>query len=355
MADDKSQAGVEEALFGKTDDGAEVKIYTLTNKNGMKMKIINFGCIVTELHVPDKNGKFADVALGFDDLKGYLGGHPYFGAIVGRVGNRIAKGKFTLDGKEFTLAINNKPNTLHGGNKGFDKKVWTDVSFIKGKPAISMSYVSADGEEGYPGRLIVTVIHRLTDENALEIEYHAKTDKSTPVNLTHHGYFNLAGHGSGDILSHELWLAAEKYTPTDETLIPTGKIDPVKGTPFDFTELTPIGKRIEELKGEPGGYDLNYVLKPGKGAKLAAKVVEPKSGRVMEVFTTEPGIQFYTGNFLDGSNKGKGGAVYKKHAGFCLEAQHYPDSVNHKEFPTVILKPGDEYTQTTIYKFSVLK
>ena len=338
--------------FGKTEDGQEVDRYVLTNANGVKAKIITYGGIITELWVPDKSGKLGDVVLGHDRLQGYLAGHPYFGAIVGRVANRIAKGKFTLDGKEYTLAVNNGPNALHGGKKGFDKVVWKAAAGKKGlEPSLTLTYTSKDGEEGYPGIVEATVTYTLTNKNELRIDYTATTDKATPINLTNHSYFNLAGQGAGDILNHEIMIAADKYTPTDDTLIPTGKIEPVAGTPFDFTKSTPIGKHIGDIKGDPGGYDLNYVLRDGKGLKLAARVYEPTSGRVMEVRTTEPGIQFYSGNFLDGKDKGKGGAVYKKHAGFCLEAQHFPDSVNQKDFPSMILQPGKTYAQTTVYAF----
>jgi aldose 1-epimerase len=336
------------------DPDKAVYEFVMTNKNGMKMKVITYGGIITELWVPDKDGKLGDVVLGHDTLKSYLAGHPYFGAITGRVANRIAKGKFTLDGKDYALAVNNGPNSLHGGKVGFDKVIWKAKSDVSknGEPRVSLNYVSKDGEEGYPGALDVTVTYTLTNKNELRITYLAATDKATPVNLTNHSYFNLAGHDQGDILSHELEIFADNYTPTDDTLIPTGKIEPVKGTPFDFTKPTAMGKHIGELKGDPNGYDLNYVLRDGKGLKLAARVHEPKSGRVMEVRTTEPGVQFYTGNFLDGKDKGKGGAVYKKHAAFCLETQHFPDSVNQRNFPSVILKPGETYSQTTVYSFA---
>jgi aldose 1-epimerase len=351
----EAKAGVQKMAFGKTSDGAAIDLYVLTNNKGMTAKVMTYGTILTELDVPDKTGKAVDVVLGFDNLKGYLDGHPFFGANAGRVANRIAKGKFTLDGKQYTLAINNPPNTLHGGNKGFDKVVWkAEIVPAKDGQAVKFTYTSPDGEEGYPGTLNASVTYTLTDANELRLDYSATTDKATPVNLAHHSYFNLAGAGAGDILGHEVTFNAEKYTPTDQTLIPTGKIESVKGTPLDFTTPTTIGKRIGELKGAPGGYDHNFVLNggDGKGPHLAAKVREAKSGRVLEVFTTEPGLQFYTGNFLDGTLKGKGGVLYKKHYGFCLEAQHFPDSVNHPEFPSTILKPGQTYSQTTIYKFS---
>jgi aldose 1-epimerase len=352
----QAKAGIEKSPFGKTPDGQDVDLYVLTNANGMKVKIITYGGIITEIWAPDKNGKLADVVLGHDNLKGYLDGHPYFGAIVGRVANRVAKGKFTLDGKEYSLAVNNGPNSLHGGKKGFDKVVWKvkQSKQDEGKPVLDLEYVSKDGEEGYPGELKVNVRYELTDANQLTIGYSATTDKATPVNLTNHSYFNLAGHDAGDILGQELQINADKYTPTDDTLIPTGKIEPVKGTPFDFIKPAKIGAHIKELKGEPGGYDLNYVLN-GENLKQAAKVVEPASGRTLTVFTTEPGIQFYTGNFLDGKDKGKGGAVYRKHAAFCLEAQDFPDAVNQPNFPSPILKPGATYRQSTIYAFGTVK
>jgi aldose 1-epimerase len=341
--------------FGKTKDGTAVDLYILTNRRGMKAKVMTYGAILTELYAPDRDGKMADVVLGFSNLKGYLQGHPYFGATVGRVANRIAKGRFTLKGKEYRLKINNGPNALHGGLKGFDKVVWSAKPLKeKNGAGVRFTYRSPDGEESYPGNLTATVTYTLTNKNELKIDYTATTDQDTPVNLTNHSYFNLAGAKSGkDILGHVLMLAADRYTPTDRTLIPTGKIKPVKGTPLDFTKPTAIGARIGKLKGDPGGYDHNMVLRrKGKGLELAARVTEPNSGRVMEMYTTEPGVQFYTGNFLDGKVKGKGGVAYQKHFGFCLEAQHYPDSVNHPEFPSIILKPGKTYRQTTVYKFS---
>jgi aldose 1-epimerase len=348
--------GVTKSDFGQTADGTKIDLYTLTNANGMVVKIITYGGIITEFHVPDKNGKMADVVLGFDDLKGYLGTHPYFGAIAGRVANRIAKGRFTLDGKEYKLATNNGPNALHGGEKGFDKRVW------KGSPTgsdVLMIYRSPDGEEGYPGNLETQVVYHLTDANELQISYRAQTDKATPINLTNHSYFNLAGQGSGDVLGHVMMINADQYTPVDDTLIPTGQIAPVKGTPLDFTTPTPIGARIKQVGGNPAGYDHNFVLRQPRGdlmnPALAARVTEPKTGRVMEVLTTEPGVQFYTGNFLDGTVKGKGGAVYKQYNGFCLETQHFPDSINHPNFPNTVLKPGETYRSTTIYRFLTAK
>jgi aldose 1-epimerase len=348
-----SQRSVERMDFGKTADGTPVELYVLTNGK-MTAKVMTYGAILTELLVPDRNGKIGDVVLGFDNLASYLAGHPHFGATTGRVANRVAKGTFTLDGKEYKLAINNGPNSLHGGLKGFDKKVWRaeDTSGPAGS-AVKLSYTSPDGEEGYPGNLTATVTYTVTADQALKIEYTAVTDKATPVNLTNHTYFNLGGPEMGDILGHELTLLAEEFTPADETLIPTGKLAPVKGTPLDFTTPTPIGARFGQLTGDPLGYDHNYVLHgDGKTPALGARVYDAGSGRVLEMYTTEPGVQLYTANFLDGKLKGKGGVVYKKHHAFCLEAQHFPDSVNHENFPSTILKPGEKYTQTTIYKFS---
>lgn len=343
-----------EEAFGKLEDGTRVTAYTLINKNGMSAKIIDYGGIVTELHVPDAKGNFADVALGFDSMEGYLKGSPYFGTIVGRVANRVAKGTFTLYGKTYKLAVNNGPNALHGGLKGFDKVMWTAKPQLTGLgPALTLNFASKDGEEGYPGTLQAQVTYTLTVDNALRIDYQATTDKATPVNLTNHSYFNLAGHDSGTILNQILELKADKYTPADETLIPTGKIEPVTGTPFDFTKPTAMGARIKELTGKPQGYDLNMVHSMTKSdqPELVAKVTDPKSGRTMEMLTTQPGVQFYTGNFLDSTNKGKGGHVYNQYEGFCLEAQFFPDSPNQKEFPSIILNPGETYTQTTIYRF----
>jgi aldose 1-epimerase len=357
-ADGKAKAGIEKSDFGKTSEGTAVDLYTLTNANGMKVKIITYGGIITELWIPDRDGKFDDVVLGFDNLKGYLDGHPYFGAIVGRVGNRIAKGKFTLDGKEYTLATNNGPNHLHGGKVGFDKKIWkAEPVESKTGPTVKLSCDSADGEEGYPGKLRALVFYTLTDKNEFYISYSATTDKVSPVNLTNHSYFNLAGPKTGSILDHELRLFADNYTPTDDTLIPTGEIKKVKGTPLDFTKPEKIGARIGDLKGDPGGYDHNFVInEPDEADKKfpapAARVYEPKTGRVMSILTTEPGVQFYTSNFLDGSIKGKGEVAYKKHQALCLETQHYPDSVNHPKFPSTILKPGETLRSTTIYRFS---
>jgi len=332
-----------------TVDGRDVSLYTLANGT-VTVKITNYGGIVTELWTPDKEGMVKDIVLGFDSLGGYLTRHPYFGCVVGRYANRIAKGKFTLDGVEYTLAVNNGPNHLHGGIKGFDRAVWEDEP-VSGKDSVSLklSYLSKDGEEGYPGNLRVTVEYTLKKTNELSVSYEAKTDKPTVVNLTQHSYFNLAGAGSGNILGHLMMINADRYTPVDSTLIPIGELRSVRGTPMDFRSPMTIGSRIKDV---PGGYDHNYVLgRVGKDLALAARVVEPGSGRAVEVWTTEPGVQFYTGNFLDGSVVGKRGMPYQKHFGFCLETQHFPDSPNHPDFPTVVLRPGEEYSQHTVYKF----
>ena len=351
----------EQETYGKTPGGAVVTRHTLVNRNGVAMKCIDYGAIITELHVPDKDGKKADVVLGFDKLDDYLKGHPYFGTNAGRSANRIARGKFSLDGKEYALATNNGANHLHGGKEGFDKKLWRAEPFLAaGGPAVKFNYVSKDMEEGYPGNLSVTVTYTLTDANEVVVEYRATTDKPTLCNLAHHSYFNLAGAGSGDILGHEVQILAKNYTPADDTLIPTGKIVPVAGTPFDFTTPKPIGKDLKAAGGDPVGYDLNYVLDKGTTATpgLAARVRDPKTGRVLEVLSTEPGLQFYSGNFLDGTNVGKGGAAYKQHTGFCMEPQKFPDSVNKPEWKdksNPVLRPGETYKQTTVYRFSAGK
>ena len=343
-------------LFGKTADGKPVDIYTLTNTKGMEARIMTYGGIIVSLKTPDRNGKFADVELGFDSLDPYLKGHPFFGALVGRYGNRIAKGKFKVSGKEYNLLVNNGENHLHGGALGFDKKVWTAKS---GKSTegqtLELKYTSADMEEGYPGKLDVTVVYTLTNDNALKIDYTAKTDKATHVNLTNHSYFNLAGAGNGDILGHEMMINAYQATKVDKGLIPTGEIVNIKGTALDFTAPTVIGTRIDSSEEQMVwgfGYDHNYVINGGgKSLMLAARVHEPASGRVMEVLTTEPGVQFYTGNHL-AVPAGKGGKPYPKRSGFCLETQHYPDTPNRPEFPTTLLKPSQTYHTTTVYKFS---
>jgi aldose 1-epimerase len=346
------QMNANKESFGKTPDGKQVDLYTLTNTSGIRARITNFGAILVSLEVPDRNGNLADITLGFDKLDGYLGEHPYFGAIVGRYANRIGKATFKLDGVEYKLAANNGENHLHGGIKGFDKKVWRleDIGDTSEGAMVKLSYISEDGEEGYPGNLACSVIYTLTEDDKLKISYEAETDKKTVVNLTNHSYFNLAGQGSGDILGHVLTINADKYTVVDEGLIPTGENRNVKDTPMDFTTPMTIGSRIGQVEG---GYDHNYVLKSGGGKlALAVTVSEPTSGRIMEIRTDQPGVQFYTGNFLDGSITGKAGKVYKKHYGFCLETQHFPDSPNKPDFPSVVLRPGQKYTTETVYKFS---
>lgn len=351
-AKNKKKGSVKKEAFGKTEDGKKVDAYILTNKNGLKAKIITYGAMLTEMHVPDKNGKLGDVVLGHDKLEDYLDGHSYLGVTTGRVANRIAKGKFTLDGKEYTLAKNNDPNHLHGGNIGIDKKVWSArVVRSKNGQAVAFSHTSPNGDEGYPGALKMKVTYTLTDNDELQIDYLATTDKATPVNLTNHAYWNLAGKGT--ILDHVLHLNADHYTPVDNTGIPTGEILKVDDV-MSFLKPTKIGSRIAKLTGDPGGYDHNYCLNKTEFGKLslAARVEDSWSGRVLEIFTTEPGIQFYTGNYLDGSEVGKGGWKYKFRNAFCLETQHYPDSINQPQFPSTVLRPKEKYTQTTIHKFS---
>jgi aldose 1-epimerase len=344
--------------YGKTAAGHPVDLYTLTNQHGMEVAITNYGGTVVSVKVPDRNGKIADVVLGFDDIAGYEKGTSYFGAIIGRYGNRIAHGKFSLGGSTYNIPKNDGDNTLHGGIQGFNKRIWTakDVSG-SGAQALELTYLSKDGEEGFPGNLSCRVVYTLTNNNELKIEYGATTDKETVVNLTNHSYFNLAGEGSSDILRHEVMIAADRFTPVDATLIPTGELRKVKGTPFDFTQSTAVGARInsddEQLKlGK--GYDHNWVLNSGGSAKLAlaARVYESQSGRVLEVWTTEPGVQFYTGNFLNSTVHGKGGKVYDHRYALCLETQHFPDSPNHPDFPSTVLKPGQHYHSATTYKFS---
>jgi aldose 1-epimerase len=348
--------------FGKSPDGQPVDLFVLTNKGGAEVSITNYGGAVVSVKVPDRNGKLADVVLGYDTLDGYVNDKAYFGATVGRYGNRIAHAQFVLDGKTYTLAKNNGDNSLHGGIKGFNKAVWTAKTLsAKDGQSLELSYLSKDGEEGFPGNLKVSVVYTLKDSNALSIAYSATTDKKTVLNLTNHSYFNLAGEGSGDILGHLLMIQADKFTPVDASLIPTGELRDVAGTPFDFRKSTAIGARInqddEQLK-LGSGYDHNFVLRavPESLEFLgAARVVEPTSGRVLEVFTTEPGVQFYTGNFLDGKTPGKGGHTYPRRSAFCLETQHFPDSPNQPKFPSVVLNPGERYHSVTTYKFSVEK
>jgi aldose 1-epimerase len=349
--------GMKKSSFGKTKDGQAVDLFTLANANGMEVAITNYGGTIISIKVPDRQGTLADVVLGFDNFDGYLTEEPYFGALIGRFGNRIAKGRFTLNGHEYRLPKNNGENALHGGLKGFDKQVWkAKENPSKDAPALELSYLSKDGEEGYPGTLTVTAVYTLTPKNELKIDYSAKTDKDTVINFTNHSYFNLAGEGNGDALSHVLLMDADRFTPVDATLIPTGELKSVEGTPFDFRKPTAIGARIdkndEQLKFGKG-YDHNFVLnRKGAGLSLAARVVEPSSGRVLEVLTTEPGLQFYTGNFLDGTIRGKSGHVYGRRCAFTMETQHYPDSPNQPKFPTTVLKAGQRYRSTTVFQFS---
>lgn len=338
----------------------QLKTFSLRNSNGIKMTVTNFGGKIMSLWVPDKNGTLGNVVLGYDSASQYLKGNLYFGALIGRYGNRIAKGKFTLDGKEYQLATNNGVNALHGGPMGFHNQLWEALPMKnEGPDALELRYKSVDGEEGYPGTIDVKVVYTLTDQNELVIDYEASTNKPTVVNLTHHSFFNLAGEGSGDILNHSIAINADRFNPVDEGLIPTGEMKLVKGTPFDFLAPHKIGERInqddQQLKlGK--GYDHNWILnRTSNDLSLAARVSEPSSGRVMEVWTTEPGLQFYTGNFLDGSDHGIGGKPYNFRSAFCLEAQHFPDSPNHPGFPSTVLKPGEIYKQKTVYKFLVEK
>ena len=345
--------------FG-TVQGSAIELYTLTNAHGIEVRGTNYGGIIVSLRVPDKHGRVDDVVLGFDKLQGYLDKQPYFGAIVGRYANRIARAQFELDGVRYFLAANDGPNSLHGGNKGFDKVVWKAEPFENPKGlGLVFTYVSKDGEEGYPGNLNVKVTYTLTDHDELILDYEATTDKATPINLTQHTYFNLAGEGRGDILEHELTLNADLFTPVDKTLIPTGELRAVKNTPMDFTKPTKISERIhknDEQLALGHGYDHNFMIRrTGTSTEPAARMREPGTGRVMEVYTTEPGVQFYSGNFLDGTVTGKQGHAYHQRFGFCLETQHFPDSPNHPDFPSAIVKPGQVYRSRTVYKFSVEK
>jgi aldose 1-epimerase len=354
-------ASVTRAPFGALPDGTPIEVFTLANAHGLVVRAITYGGIIVSLHTPDRHGGLDDIVLGYDTVDGYVKDNsPYFGAIIGRFGNRIAKGTFGLDGQTYTLATNNGPNHLHGGLKGFDKVVWTGESASTDRgPSVTFSRTSPDGEEGYPGALTARVTYTLTDRNELIVDYHATTDKPTIVNLTQHSYFNLAGQGARDILGHELQIVADRYTPVDSTLIPTGELAPVEATPFDFREPTAIGARIDadhpQIKAGLG-YDHNFVLtRSGDGLEVAARVVEPTTGRTLEVATTEPGMQFYSGNFLDGSITGKAGRVYQHRYGFCLETQHFPDSPNQPAFPSVVLRPGEEYRTQTVFTFGVAR
>jgi aldose 1-epimerase len=354
-AESSSSAGVEAEVFGKTPDGTTINIFTIKNANGVELKVSEYGAILVSLKVPDREGNFEDIIQGFDNLDGYVNDATYQGVIAGRYANRIAKGKFTLDGKEYTLATNDGENHLHGGVEGFGKKVWKGEELKKDiGNGVKLTYTSKDGEEGYPGNLENTVKYILSDNNELKIVLKSKTDKATPVNLTNHAYFNLKGEGSGTILEHKLQLNAKEFTPVDDGLIPTGEIKSVEGTPLDFTELTSIGSRIEQIdKKFCGGYDHNFIItKSDEPLSMVCKVVEPESGRVMEIYATMPGAQFYSGNFLDGF-KGKGGKAYNQHYAFCIEPQYYPDSPNKPNFPSCILNAGEERKEIILYKFSV--
>jgi aldose 1-epimerase len=352
---------ISEMPFGLTTEGDSVTVYTFSNEHGMEVKIMNYGGIITHLKVPDKNGVLEDVVLGFDKLADYEKGSPYFGAIVGRYGNRIAKGKFNLNGTEYILAQNNGENSLHGGLKGFDKVVWDAKTFENAKGAgLILKYLSKDMEEGFPGNLDVTVTYTIKTNNEIEIDYQATTDKPTVVNITQHSYFNLTGNAKRDILGHEVMIKSEHLIPVDAGLIPTGEMMQVAGTPFDFNEITKVGARIEadnEQLQLGGGYDHCWVLNKSSEDALewVVKATDPESGRVFELATTEPGVQFYTGNFLDGSLTGKGGVVYEKRYGLCFEPEHYPDSPNQPNFPSVVLNPGDEYKTTTVWKFGLVQ
>jgi len=358
-AADKPHSGIERRTFGKMADGKTIDLYTLTNSRGMRVAITNYGGVVVSIAVPDRKGTFADVVLGFDNLEGYQGKQPYFGALVGRYANRIGNARFKLHGVEYKLPANNGPNSLHGGLQGFDKQVWTAREIAGMQPTLELTYLSKDGEEGYPGNLRAKVVYSLSEDNALRIDYTAMTDKDTVVNLTNHSYFNLAGEGNGDILKHEITINADRFTPIDSTLIPTGELRNVDGTPFDFRKPAPIGARIdaddEQIKFGKG-YDHNFVLnRSGAGLSLAARVTDPESGRALEVLTTQPGLQFYTGNFLDGSVRGKSGKAYGRRSAFCLETQHFPDSPNKPSFPSAALEPGETFRESTVYRFSTSK
>jgi len=354
-AEGTSSLAIQKTVFGKTPDGKTVNLFTIKNAGGVELKVSEFGAILVSLKVPDREGNFEDIIQGFDNLEGYIKDNTFQGVTAGRYANRIGKGKFTLDGKEYTLATNDGENHLHGGVEGFGKKVWKGEELKTDEGAgVKLTYLSKDGEEGYPGNLECTVKYILNDDNELKIVLNTKTDKATPVNLTNHAYFNLKGEGEGTILDHKLKLNAKEYTPVDDGLIPTGEIASVEGTPLDFTEIKTIGEDIEKVdKKFSGGYDHNFVLPDsGDSLTMVCKVVEPESGRVMEIYTTKPGFQFYSGNFLDGL-KGKGGKIYDQHYAFCIEPQYYPDSPNKPDFPSCILRPGEEREEIILYKFSV--
>jgi aldose 1-epimerase len=346
---------IEKQPFGVLPDGTKIELYLLENSSGLVATLMTYGATLVSMLTPDKNGKMGDITLGYDNLDGYLKGSPYFGAICGRCSNRIDSGKFKLDGKEYILACNEGgKHHLHGGVKGYDKVVWKAAEVrMPDAVGVKFTYLSKDGEEGYPGNLSIAVLYTLTEANELRIDYSATTDKPTPVNLTNHAYWNLALGIAPDVLGHEITINAASYTPVNPTLIPTGELRPVKGTPMDFIAGQTIGSRIAQV---PGGYDHNYAINnAGKGTTLAAKLAEKTTGRIMEIRTSEPGIQFYTGNFLDGSIKGKSGVLYKKHGGLCLETQHFPNAINTPKFAPVVLRPGETYKHLTIHRFSVVK
>jgi aldose 1-epimerase len=356
----KPSAGSSRSAFGTSSDGQPIELVTLRNGNGMEVRAMTYGAIIVSIKVPDRQGQFDDVVLGHDDAAGYFNNPPYFGAVVGRYGNRIAKGKFSLDGHTYTLATNNGANHLHGGNKGWDKAIWRAATSDESRGAsATFSHTSPDGDEGYPGTVNATVTYTLNDQNELRIDYGATTDKPTVINLTQHSYFNLAGPRASNILEHRMMIVADRYTPVDDGLIPTGELASVQGTPFDFRQSTPIGARIDQqdtqlVRGK--GYDHNFVLnRTADGLALAARVVDPVTGRTLEVLTTEPGVQFYSGNFLDGTLAGKGGVKYARRAGFCLETQHFPDSPNHPNFPSTALRPAETYKTSTVFRFGVDK
>ena len=359
-----SMATVPRNPFGSLPTGEPVTLFTLRNPHGLEIQLTNYGGIITSIKTPDRAGRFADIVLGYDDLAGYLRSSPYFGAIVGRYANRIARGRFTLDGATYTLPVNNGPNSLHGGLRGFDKVVWNAQPFQSQEgQGVVLTYTSRDGEEGYPGTLHARVTYTLTPDDRLIVDYNATTDKATPVNLSQHTYWNLVGNAARDILGHVLTIDADAITPVDSTLIPTGDIAPVDGTPFDFRKPTAIGARVDERQNTQirygNGYDHNFVLNRGNAAPdalvHAARVVEPSTGRTLDISTTEPGLQFYSGNFLDGSITGKGGRVYRFRYGLALETQHYPDSPNHPNFPSTILRPSQEYRSRTVFQFGVTR
>lgn len=341
---------ITKSAFGNID-GKEIYLYELNNPGKMIIRITNFGGIVTSVIVPDRDGKMEDVVLGFDSLQAYLKGHPYFGCITGRYANRIAGGKFSIDGKEYQLAQNAGGNSLHGGIRGFDKVVWDSKEYRNGEEAgVELTYLSPDGEEGYPGNLKVKVIYSMLPDQGLKVDYYAETDKPTPINLTHHGYFNLKGEGNGDIMDHLLMIDADKFTVVNEQLMPTGELRDVTGTPFDFRQPKPVGRDFSQVEG---GYDHNFVLNNPGNLRKVGRLSEPAAGRWMDIYTTEPGMQFYAGNFLDGTLIGKSGKAYQQHFALCLETQHFPDSPNQPSFPNVILRPGQKYRHTTVYKFGV--